>query len=269
MNRTTTLSFGIIAINLTAAALHAFGHDAVSRGIVLDAANTHQAKAPASAAPVADARPELDIAPAAFSQAAQPHDTAAAPPAESAGGTSTSTPAATPAAPPAAADTPAPAKLDFGAAGSRWWSIGAGVAHNFDKATDANAFVSYSYFLDDNVEFNAELGFWYSSQPGKDAGAVNPNMVFRWHFINTGTWTVYADAGIGLLFSTDNIPQDGTSFNFTPRAGIGFTRLLTDDGTRLQVGLRWHHVSNARIEGEKNNPGRDSAMLYAGVIFPF
>jgi hypothetical protein len=199
----------------------------------------------------------LDISPATYAQTPQATE---APPTPQAGASDSASDTA---------PTSTPAKLDYGSAGSRWWSVGAGVAHNFDKATDANAFVGYSYFLDQDIEFNAELGFWYSSQPGKDAGAINPNMVFRWHFINTGAWTVYADAGIGLIFSTDNIPEDGTSFNFTPRAGIGFTRRLTDDGLRLQVGLRWHHLSNARIEGEKNNPGRDSAMLYAGIIFPF
>jgi hypothetical protein len=178
-------------------------------------------------------------------------------------------PPTTAAAPAEAPEVHAPTSLRYGAQGSKWWSIGGGVASDFDNATDGNIFISYSYFLDDDVEFNLELGGWYSAQDGDDAAAINPNIVFRWHFINTGDWTVYADAGIGLLFASDNIPADGTSFDFTPRAGLGFTRKITDEGVRFQMGIRWAHVSNARIEGEDRNPGRDSAMIYAGVIFPF
>jgi hypothetical protein len=69
--------------------------------------------------------------------------------------------------------------------------------------------------------------------------------------------------------STDDVPNDGTSFNFTPRLGVGFTRQLTDSGIRLEGGLRWAHISNARITGDADNPARDSAMLYVGLIFPF
>src|SRR5436309_3218979 len=60
----------------------------------------------------------------------------------------------------------------------------------------------------------------------------------------------------------------GTGFDFMPRAGVGFTRRLTDD-MRLEAGLRWHHISNARIHGEARNPSRDAPMFYVGLIFPF
>ncbi|MDX2148138.1 MAG: acyloxyacyl hydrolase [Planctomycetota bacterium] len=164
---------------------------------------------------------------------------------------------------------PASTSLRFGQAESTWWGVTTGVAFDFEDAYDTNVALSYTYFVVEDVEFNLELGAWYFSQPEDDAAGINPAMVFRWHFVNTGTWTLYADVGIGVLASTDNVPENGTSFNFTPRAGAGFTRLLDDSGTRLQVGVRWAHVSNARIQGESSNPGRDSLMLYAGLIFPF
>lgn len=157
----------------------------------------------------------------------------------------------------------------FGSEGSRWWILGGGIAQNFSDATDFNAFGAYSYFLIDDVEFSAELGAWYYAQTGDDALGLNPNMVFRWHFYNEGDMTVYADAGIGLVFTTDDVPPEGTSVNFTPRLGMGITHALDDAGTRLMVGVRWAHVSNARIEGDGENPSRDSALAYVGVIFPF
>lgn len=163
-------------------------------------------------------------------------------------------------------EAPAP---KYGAEGSRWWTIGGGIANDLSDATDFNLFGAYSYFLVDDVEFSAELGAWYYAQTGDDTAGLNPNMVFRWHFYNDQDWTVYADIGIGLVFTGDDVPPDGTSINFTPRAGLGFTHALDDSGTRLMVGVRWAHLSNARIEGDGENPSRDSVMGYVGVIWPF
>jgi lipid A 3-O-deacylase len=163
-----------------------------------------------------------------------------------------------------------PTHAPFGQAHSRWWTVSCGVANNLQDATDFNLCGAYSYFLVKDVEFAAELNGWYFYQSGPEALGINPAMVFRWHFYNDGKWTAYADAGIGLLLATDTVPEGGTAFDFTPRIGGGFTRELDPDtGTRLQVGARWHHVSNARIHGASNNPSRDGLMLYAGIQFPF
>ncbi len=165
---------------------------------------------------------------------------------------------------------PKPGHPAFGEARSMWWTLGGGVANNFDDATDINVRGAYSYFLVKDVEFAAELNLWYFHQAGPDAEGINPAILFRWHFYDEGKWTIYADAGIGLLFATDEVPDGGTSFDFTPKIGGGFTyELDPESGARLQVGLRWHHISNARINGASNNPARDAAMIYAGIQFPF
>jgi len=158
---------------------------------------------------------------------------------------------------------------EFGAPDSQWWTVGGDVSYGFNGSTDIAAHGSYSFFMARDVEFAAELGLWHFNQPGDNAEGLSVSMVFRWHFINTGAWTVYADAGIGVLGATDDVPDGGTSFDLMPRAGVGFTRLLSDDGVRLQVGLRWHHISNARIFGDGDNPARDQPLVYAGIIFPF
>ena len=51
----------------------------------------------------------------------------------------------------------------------------------------------------------------------------------------------------------------------TPQAGFGFTFEVADD-TRLLVGGRWHHISNATLFD--SNPGRDSLLLYLGLSLP-
>jgi hypothetical protein len=165
-----------------------------------------------------------------------------------------------------------PASVNFGDAETMWFALGTGAAYNGED-TDFNIFASVSYFIAKDVEFFGELGAWQYNQPGKDATGLNLSMVIRWHFLDTGKWTMFGDIGIGAMVSTNPVPvrdgNEGTDFNFTPRIGGGVTRQISDDGTRLELGLRWAHVSNGRISGNDDNPGRDSMMLYAGIIFPF
>jgi hypothetical protein len=183
----------------------------------------------------------------------------------------TEPPAAEPTDPPPTEQqlTEKAARVEFGDADTQWWALGAGVSYDFDDATDTNIFGQYRYFVAKDVEFIGEAGAWYYSQPGDDALSLNLSMLFRWHFYNDREWTLYGDVGIGVMFATDEVPDEGKSFNFTPRAGVGFTHLLNDDGLRLEVGVRWAHTSNARISGDLDNPARDAIMLHAGVIFPF
>src|SRR5262245_15582709 len=133
------------------------------------------------------------------------------------------------------------AKLTYGQAGSRWWTLGAGIGNNFQGETDLEGYGAYSYFLAQNVEFSAEVGGWALDTGESTTVGGSISMVFRWHFVNTGNWTVFADIGIGLLLAGDDVPGNGTSFDFLPRVGAGFTRQLTDSGTRLIAGVHWHH----------------------------
>lgn len=159
----------------------------------------------------------------------------------------------------------------FGVAGSNWFSVGVGYMHDFEEDQAGELHLGYSHFIADEVEFNVELTGWYFDQTGDNTGGVNPGFNFRWHFLHDEpyNWTVFAEAGIGLLFTFDEVPDGGTGFNFTPRAGMGFTTRIDDCGDRLQIGLRWQHISNGRIEGDSRNPGRDSLMGYIGIMFPF
>lgn len=164
----------------------------------------------------------------------------------------------------------------FGRAGSRWWSIGPGVANDFGDNTDINIHGIYSTFLADELEFGVEVAGWYFNQEGQDTGGISGSMIFRWHFWHWGgddgfRSTIFGDAGIGILAAFDEVPDGGTGFDFLPRLGFGYTHALTDDeaGSRLTLGVRWHHISNARIEGDARNPARDGLMLYAEVQFPF
>lgn len=168
---------------------------------------------------------------------------------------------------------PAPASAgavhaSFGTPGSWYWSLGAGVGV-IPQSTDVSGNITFGTFLAERFEFNCGLTGWGFLQEGEDALGVNPAFAFRYHMILRERWSLYAEAGIGLLLATDDVPSNGTSFDFTPRAGVGATIALGGSAARLDVGVRWQHVSNARITGSDDNPSRDSPMVYAGVIFPF
>lgn len=176
-------------------------------------------------------------------------------------------------------DPPASARLDlssaegpthaeFASQGSRWWTVLAGVSHDFSDSHDFNLAARYSFFVVDDLEFGVELGGWYFDQKGDNAFGLNASMIWRYHFVHREHFTFYGDIGMGLLVATDEVPDGGTSFDFTPRIGLGTTWEL-GSGLWLDVGARWAHISNARIQGDADNPGRDSVMGYIGLTFPF
>lgn len=164
-----------------------------------------------------------------------------------------------------------PRETRFGRTGSQWLTFGAGYANDLDSDSDYNVHAAWSRFIADELEFAVEVGGWYFDQRGDNTGGISGNLVLRWHALHDDNfdWTLYTDVGMGLLAGFDLVPDGGTGFNFTPRAGVGFTRRIGDGATRLQVGVRYHHISNGRIEGDERNPGRDSVMVYAGIIIPW
>ncbi len=159
----------------------------------------------------------------------------------------------------------------YGEPGAWWVSVGGGGGVGADNNNfDATAFVSLSTFLVQDFELDLEFaGWWFDQDKQDDSGAGNFNLLFRWHFLDKGDWTLFADAGAGVLLATDEIPDGGSEFNFTPRAGVGATVRLGNSPNRLLVGARWQHISNARVFGDSRNPGRDAAVIYAALVFPF
>jgi hypothetical protein len=164
----------------------------------------------------------------------------------------------------------------FGDSGSTWWSVGGGAAFGFGDV-DGKGYVAITHFVAQDLELTGEIGGWYlsthadnssSSDDDESTGGGSLSGIIRYHFVNTGAWTVYIDGGIGVIFSGEDVPEGGSSVNFLPRVGAGFTARLTD-ATRLQVGAHWHHVSNGDFNGDDDNPGRDGVLVYAGLIFAF
>ena len=160
----------------------------------------------------------------------------------------------------------------FGEIGHTRYSfhLGLGVGLEQEDSTDPNFTASVSRFLAPDLEVVGEVGAWYFFQDGDDAFGVSASFAFRYHVVERETWSVFFEAGIGPLVSTDLVPDMGTGFNFMPRAGLGATWALGDgSGARAVAGLRWHHISNARISGDQDNPDRDGVYAWVGLSFPF
>ena len=159
----------------------------------------------------------------------------------------------------------------FGEEGHWSWSLQFGTAFVHDS-TDFNLTWNPSVFLADDFELVLSLGGWYFDQDdGDDAGGGSFSFGFRIHALGDEAkdWTGYLELGIGVLGTSDEVPVDGTEFNFLPRAGVGATFRLGDGPERFDVGVRWHHISNATLGGSDDNPARDAPMVYFGVIVPF
>jgi len=170
--------------------------------------------------------------------------------------------------PPPPSDVSAEPIPTFGQAGSQRWYVQGGGATNLSSDATRNyamAGAGISHFFWDGHSINLELNGMAFDQPGDDALGLNLALLLRWDVIRQQNWSLYIDGGAGILGTTQPVPSDGSSFNFTPQVGGGATIRL-DGGNRLMVGLRWHHISNANTFD--SNPGQDTVLGYVGINFP-
>lgn len=162
----------------------------------------------------------------------------------------------------------------FGMPGNRTWSVGGAVLFGGNGSDGAyQGFVAFDTFLAKDFQIGVELGGWFFDQESDDALGASAIMNLRWHFLpweaSKEEWSLFAELGIGIMGTTEDVPPGTGEFNFTPRAGFGATFRLGEGEERLLVGVRWQHVSNARIFGADDNDGSDMVMLHAGMVFPF
>jgi hypothetical protein len=164
--------------------------------------------------------------------------------------------------------TTQPSASIFGEEGSRYWTITIAGASDFDEGDAAIASLGFTYFIADNLALDISVNADYVNQDGPNAGGGGFTLLMRYHFWHTAdnVFSVYADAGAGMLFTSNDVPANGSSVNFTPQAGLGVS-CDVGGGNRFMFGARWFHISNANTY--KSNPGRDSGMVYAGLAFPF
>ena len=161
-----------------------------------------------------------------------------------------------------------PMPTSWGKEGTWRWGVNGGWAEDVKDANNTlvTLGVEFEYFVDNNLSLDLGLYYMDVDQVGDNASGINFTLQLRWHFIAKESWSMFVEGGAGLLRTSDDVPSDGSSFNFTPQAGLGFTFDIGNNN-RWIIGTRWHHISNANTYS--SNPGRDSVMIWTGISFPY
>jgi len=130
----------------------------------------------------------------------------------------------------------------------------------------------FGYYFADRLAVNVQLaGFALDpNDPGESNHVPGGgfDLLLRWHVLEYGRVTLFAEGGIGLIYSDKSIPQFGTHFNFTPQAALGATFRVYDN-VHLIGAAKYFHLSNAAMQGRDDNPGLDALGGYVGVMWTF
>ncbi len=92
--------------------------------------------------------------------------------------------------------------------------------------------------------------------------------VLRDHLLSFDRFTLFSDVTFGPVQDSVRIPADGTYFNFATRTGLGLTYQLREH-LYLMGGVRYFHLSNAKIEGAGRNPSINGMEGFFGFLWAF
>ena len=116
------------------------------------------------------------------------------------------------------------------------------------------------------MSLGLELVGYGISQPGPEAVAGGPQIVFRHHLVNTRDTSFFLDLTAAFAEASERVPAEGTRFNFIEEFGMGVTRDLPGNA-HLLLGVRYYHLSNASLEGHDRNPSNNGIVGYVGLLF--
>jgi hypothetical protein len=179
-------------------------------------------------------------------------------------------PASVPPAP--AAGAPAAAKVPAGDFAAGTWTLN--LYAGFDREFGGDPQLGYGaigvgYFAFDNFSVNAEARTLYADQDdGRDTTVYALDLLIRHHLVRGDGWSLFVNASAAVSQSLYRIPAGGTHFNFMEEAGVGATYRVADR-VHLIGGVRYWHLSNARIEGGDRNPALNGFGGYLGLMFTF
>jgi hypothetical protein len=158
----------------------------------------------------------------------------------------------------------APAPLDH-----RWsFEIdGVGMADVTNRHVQmGGARLGIGYYAAEQFAFRAELTSYGVSTSDGDAAAVQGSLGFRHHVYQIGPTSLFIDVDFGLFEAAHRVPSHGTDFNLTFDTGVGLERPIADN-LDLVAGIRYFHLSNARLEGPDRNPSLNGPQAFIGISF--
>ncbi len=131
-----------------------------------------------------------------------------------------------------------------------------------DKFYNLNA--AGNYYLVNNLSIGAEVQGYYIDQTYEDAIGAGVGVLARWHLLTRDAFSLFIDGGGGVFYGDPEVPEFGTHFNFTGKAGVGATIRLGED-LDLIGGARYFHLSNGNLHGRDQNPSFDGIQFWVGV----
>jgi hypothetical protein len=146
-------------------------------------------------------------------------------------------------------------------------TLEADYGHSFDlsPARFESGLVGVGYYFFDNFALNAEAAGFSMQQPGPDSIITEIDIKLRHHLYNSGKFSLYVDAGGGVSYATARTPAGGTYYNYTIQTGPGVSWQLRDN-LFLIGGVRYWHLSNARLKGPEHNPSINAIEGYVGLL---
>ena len=171
-----------------------------------------------------------------------------------------------------AAGVPAPAHADERPVGQGFRTRGltGGWGHSwrpfFGKTKSDISFVAFAprmgWFVTERLELYGEGTLFVYVQPEPAVAAGLVGFAGRYHLSASGRWIPYVNAGMGLLWTSLDVPEIDRIFNFQLFVGVGF-RQTRPRGPCLVFEFRNHHISNAGTAGQ--NLGINAATVLVGV----
>lgn len=152
---------------------------------------------------------------------------------------------------------------------SRWRleTLGTGMADVTNRhVAMGGARVAFDYYTDTNFCLRCELTSYGVSTHDGDAAAGQGSLGLRHHFYQFGNSSIFNDVGFGVFYAGRRVPESGTYLNLTFHCGLGIDHPISDT-VDLIVGVRYFHLSNARLEGPKHNPSLNGPEAYIGLMF--
>jgi hypothetical protein len=87
-------------------------------------------------------------------------------------------------------------------------------------------------------------------------------LLLQYNFAASRRLVPFIQAGAGMLFTREKVPENTSDFNFTPQGGFG-VYWLRGKRSSLELGMRYHHISNAGTA--RRNPGHNGLYFYTGI----
>jgi hypothetical protein len=130
-----------------------------------------------------------------------------------------------------------------------------------------NSTVTLSRYLADRFSLGLQLeGYCTEQDSGDNTVLAGAGLTLRYHVLESGRFSLFVDGAGSATYAEDEVPDFGTHFNWTGKAGVGATWQL-DDRTFLIGGARYFHLSNANLHGRDQNPSYDGVQYWAGVMW--